>query len=143
MPERRACGAEREIAWWLKLIARDICWQHCISLHVKSPLWGRQGRTWRLGEEEKGAADVADGRNNDEECFRADRCVCKTERERERKKKHAKWYPECVCMGGYANSQPCINPQLLCVCVCAPEGCLHREQTLMISESSCHAEWAI
>lgn len=76
---------EREITWWLRLIARDICWQHCISLHVKFPLWGRQGRTWRLGEEEKGAADVADGRNNDEECFRADRCVCKTERERERK----------------------------------------------------------
>lgn len=70
------CESPKKIAWWLKLIARDICWQHCISLHVKSPLWGRQGKPWRLEEEEKGAVDVADGRNNYEECFRADRCVC-------------------------------------------------------------------
>lgn len=41
----------REIALWHQLIARDICWQCCISLCVKSPLWGRQGKAGREGEE--------------------------------------------------------------------------------------------
>lgn len=58
----------REMALWRELIVRDICWQRCISLCVKSPLWGTQGRMGREGnawgkkarnEDEKWASEQA------------------------------------------------------------------------------------
>lgn len=42
-------GSQVRVAPWHKLIARDICWQRCISLCVKSPLWGGQTETGRVG----------------------------------------------------------------------------------------------